>query len=198
MPSWRCGLLYILSQIGRLEEARAQLDLVAARRFIDLPRNAFWLVAVVGAADACATLEDLPRAQLLNGLLAPYEDRVVEASAGAACLGSVRHPLGRLAATRQRWSEAERHFEAAIDCNQRLGAPHLTAHVRRDFGTVLLARGDARSVERARDLLGAAAAAYRQLDMDHFAVQTAALLERARQTRRPGAQKAAGRIRLVR
>ena len=77
-------------------------------------------------------------------------------------------------------------------------APHMCGQMRRDFGTVLLARGDARSVERARDLLGAAAAAYRQLDMDHFAVQTAALLERARQTRRPGAQKAAGRIRLVR
>jgi DNA-binding winged helix-turn-helix (wHTH) protein/tetratricopeptide (TPR) repeat protein len=198
LPSWRCGHAYVLSQIGRLEEARAQLDLVAARRFADLPRNAFWLVAVSRTADTCATLADVPRAQLLSDLLAPYQDRVVEASTGAACLGSVHHPLGRLAATLQHWSEAESHFGAAIDCNQRLGAPHLTAHVQRDFGEMLLARGDVRSIERAQDLLGAAATIYRQLDMEYFAAQTAMSFERARQARRPGPQKAASRIRLVR
>jgi hypothetical protein len=199
LPSWRCGLLYVLSQIGRLDEARLQLDHLAARDFADLPRNAFWLVAVARTADACATLGDRQRARLLADLLAPYADRIIEASTGAACVGSVHHPLGRLAATRERWSEAVRHFDAAIACHERLGAPHLVAHARRDYAEMLLTRGDPRDASRARELLARAAAAYEQLDMQSFFTQTVPLLDHVRDVRRRGgAAKATGRMRLVR
>ena len=198
LPSWRCGLLYVLSQIGRLDEARLQLDLLAARNFADLPRNAFWLVAIAGAADAAATLNDAHRAGPLTDLLAPYADRVIEASAGAACLGSVRRPLGRLAATRQRWSEAAHHFEAAIACHERIGAPHLVAHARRDYAEMLLTRGDPRDSSRTRELLAQAADTYQRLAMDSFANQTALLLERVRDLRRRTAAKSADHMRLVR
>jgi DNA-binding winged helix-turn-helix (wHTH) protein len=198
LPSWRCGLFYVLTQSGRLEEARTQLDLLAANDFTDLPRNAYWLVAIARMADGVADLGDAHRSRLLSELLAPYAERCIEASTGAACLGSVHHPLARLSATRQRWSEAAFHFDAALTCNERLGAPHLAAHVQRDHAQMLITRGDRKDLVRAQDLLARAAATYEHLGMESFVGQTARLLDRARELRRRSADKARSRIRLVR
>src|SRR5262249_35206925 len=163
--------------------------------FTDLPRNAYWLVAMARMADGVADLGDAHRARLLTDLLSPYAGRVIEASTGSACLGSVHHPLARLSATRQRWSEAADHFGAALTCNERLGAPHLAAHVRRDHAHMLITRGDRKDIGRAQDLLASAAAAYQHLGMESFVAQTTRLLERARDLRRRSADKSRSRIR---
>jgi DNA-binding winged helix-turn-helix (wHTH) protein/tetratricopeptide (TPR) repeat protein len=198
LPSWRCGLLYVLSESGRLDEARVQLDILAAHDFSDMPRNAFWAVGISRTAESCAALGDARRARILYDLLTPYASRCIEASMGAACLGSVHHQLGRLAATMQRWSEATRHFDAALVTDARLGAPHLIAHTQREHAAMMLARGQANDAVRAGDLLARADATYRQLGMDSFAAQTATLVEHAQRLRRQATQKSSGRIRLVR
>jgi hypothetical protein len=188
----------VLAESGRLDEARVQLDVLAAHEFTDMPRNAFWMVAMTRMADTSAALGDTRRSRILYDLLTPYSERCVEASLGAACVGSVQHQLGRLAATMQRWDDAVRHFEAALAADGRLGAPHLIAHTQRVYADSLLARGTTSDLNQARDLLTGAAATYHQLGMASFAAQAAAALERAQQLRRRAAQKSSGRIRLVR
>jgi DNA-binding winged helix-turn-helix (wHTH) protein/tetratricopeptide (TPR) repeat protein len=198
LPSWRSGLAFVLAESGRIDDARMQFDMLAARDFTDMPRNAFWMVAMTRIADTCAVLGDARRARTLYDILTPYGGRCVEASLGAACLGSVQQSLGRLAATMQRWDDAIGHFEAALAVNAALGAPHLIAHTQRVYADMLLARGAANDATQARDLLTRAAATYQQLGMASFADQAAAGLERAQQLRRRAAQKSSGRIRLVR
>jgi len=197
LPSWRCALVYALSELGRLDEARSHLAILATNDFRDLPRNAFWMIALYGLGHASATLGDARRARAAYDLLAPHARRIGESNLGATCLGSLSGVLGRLAATERRWQLAERHFEHALAVNEGLGAPHLAAHVRYEFAEMLLARAAPHDHARARDLLSRAAATYRQLGMASFAERAAALLAQSRSARARPTQKS-DRIRLVR
>ena len=60
-----------------------------------------------------------------------------------------------------RREEAERHFEDALEVNERMGALPWLAHSRADYARMLEARGD----QRARAVPGAALAGYRELGM---------------------------------
>jgi predicted Zn-dependent protease len=39
VPAWRVGLARVLLEIGRMDEARAEFDALAARGFEDIPRT---------------------------------------------------------------------------------------------------------------------------------------------------------------
>jgi ATP/maltotriose-dependent transcriptional regulator MalT len=72
-----------------------------------------------------------------------------------AVWGSVRRPLGRLAAVLGRDAEADRHFAAALDMHQRMRTPVFAALTRVDSAEALRARGEQ---ARSRDLTTTAAA----------------------------------------
>jgi len=196
--AWRGALAHVLLESGKLDEARAQFEVVASHAFGDLPRDAFWMLSMGSMADTCAALGADAHAGLLYDLLAPHAHRVYEGSLGAVCLGSVEAPLGRLAAVLRRWDQADRHFEAALAVHLRLGAQHLAAHVRRSQGEMLLARAAPRDAVRARDLLMHAAATYQHLGMERHFARCAPLIEQTYAARRRAAQKTSDRIRLVR
>ncbi len=199
LPSWRCGLAFVLCETERFDEARAQLAVLAANEFRDIPRNAFWTVAAFCLGHTAAALGDVRRAGTLYELIAPFADRIVESSLGAAAVGSLHEVLGRLAATLGRWAVAERHFESAIAANERIGAHHFCAHVRRHHAEMLLARAQPRDAARARELLLHASATYQHLGMEQHYARCARLTEQALTTpRRRAAAKAGDRIRLVR
>ncbi|MDX2171300.1 MAG: hypothetical protein SF182_29805, partial [Deltaproteobacteria bacterium] len=198
LPSWRCGWAFVLCEIERLEQARTQFGILAANDFRDIPRNAFWTVAAFCLAHTCAALGDARRAAVLYDLIAPFADRIVESSLGAAAVGSMHEALGRLATTLRRWPVAERHFESAIAANQRLGAHHLCAHVRRHHAEMLLARAQPRDAARARELLLHAAATYQHLGLERQYARCARLIDQSLAARRRPAPKAGDRIRLVR
>src|SRR5439155_26173552 len=81
------------------------------------------------------------------GLL-PYSRRNVVVSVGVACHGSASRYLGLLAATMQRWQDAERHFEDALGMNTHMGARPWVAHTEHDYACMLLARRQRRATER--------------------------------------------------
>ena len=72
-------------------------------------------------------------------------------------------PLGLLATTLGRWEDAERHFETALEVNERIGARSWLAHTRHDYAQMLTKRDGPGDAERARRLMSEARSAYREL-----------------------------------
>jgi hypothetical protein len=158
-------LAVICMEIDRPDEARAAFESLAADDFAGLPRDTFWLAAMAGLADVCASLGDTQRAPVLYRLLEPYADRNVMMTPGTACSGAAARPLGRLAATLRRWHDAIRHFEAAQQLNERLGGRHFVAHTQAQYADMLVRRGHPGDARRAAGLLDAALATYTVLGM---------------------------------
>jgi DNA-binding NarL/FixJ family response regulator len=163
--TWRPGLAVIYAELGRCEEARAELEALAADDFGALPRDALWLMCMPYLTDVCAFLEDAARAAVLYRLLAPYDGRNIVVGPSIACYGAAARYLGILSATMNRWDEAAHHFEAAIAMNQRQGARPWLAHARHEYAAMLLRRGRTDERPRALHLLDQALGEARSLGM---------------------------------
>lgn len=177
--TWRPGLAVIYSELGRREEANAELDVLAANGFAAVPRDGLWVPSLAYLADVCGFLGDADHAVTLYSLLAPYDGRNIIAPPNVACYGAASRFLGMLAATMRRWAEAERHFEAALEMNARQGAVPWLAHTRYQYAVMRLARGRPEDRERALTLLGEALATSRELGMQALAERAAALHQQA-------------------
>jgi tetratricopeptide (TPR) repeat protein len=123
--------------------ARAALDRLAADSFVALPRDSVWLAAMTYAADACGALGHASVAEQLYELVLPYRSRFAVDAIGAACYCSMSRPLGVLASVLGRPSEAERHFDEAINAHRACGALALVAETLHDRGAALVSFGDA-------------------------------------------------------
>jgi hypothetical protein len=77
-------------------------------------------------------------------------------------LGSASRYLGLLAASLSRWAEAERHFQAAIEMNARMGGRPWVCHARHDYGSMLLAHGEPTDSRRALELMAKAPMGHRE------------------------------------
>jgi AAA ATPase domain len=152
MRRWRCGLALVLAEIGREEEARRELEHLAAADFDDIPRDALWLVAMSLLAELCAQLDDQPRARRLYELLVPYEGRNV-ISMGAAYLGPVARYLGLLAMTIGETERALGHLETARAAAERMGARPTVVLTALDAAEVLARRSAPGDAARARALV---------------------------------------------
>ncbi len=136
-PAWRAALASLLVDTGREDEARREIDTIAAQGFEDIPQDGDWLIAITLLADACADLQDSARAAELYELLLPYRDVNVVIGLAAVCLGSAARYLGRLATVTGRKQEAIEHFERALVANAALKAPVWLAHTQIDYARVL-------------------------------------------------------------
>ena len=67
--------------------------------------------------------------------------------------GSIAWALGGLAAALERYEQAEGHFEAAVEIEERLGAPLFLARTQAGWAGALIARGRPEDLERARHML---------------------------------------------
>ena len=175
MPSWRCGLVLLLADGGRVPAAQRELADLAARGFTDLPRDITWLVSMALLAETAALLGDRACAAVLYDLLAPYAERCVVFGYGLACWGSVSRHLGLLATTLSRWEEATGHFERALIVNRGMGARPWVAHVEHDYAVMLLARAAAGDRERAFDLVTRALDTAQELGMKRLVDSALAL-----------------------
>jgi tetratricopeptide (TPR) repeat protein len=152
MRCWRSGLALVLAELGRDEEARRELEHLAAADFDDIPRDRLWLVAMSLLAELCALLDDRPRARLLYELLVPYEGRNV-VSMGAVYLGPVAHYLGLLAMTIGETERALGHLETARSAAERMGARPTAVVTALDTAEALVRRGAPGDARRARALV---------------------------------------------
>jgi class 3 adenylate cyclase/tetratricopeptide (TPR) repeat protein len=135
---WRATLAVLLCEAGRHDEARQQVERLAADDFAGLPRNHLYLYHLAVLAIACHALGDQRRASRLYELLLPYADRnVLVARLPLGTLGSASQHLGLLAATMSRWNDAAIHFQTAIEAHERMGATVLLARSREDLARTL-------------------------------------------------------------
>jgi len=173
IPGWRCVLAHMLCELGRLDDARQELDAVSANAFDVLPRDALWLGAIAYCAEVAARLE--VHAEALYELLRPFPDRNVVVGWTASCLGSSSRPLALLAATLGRRDDAIVHFQDALAMNERMGAAAWLARTRVEYAEFLLRSGhDPDAVT----LLEQGLAGARELGMPALVEQATGLLER--------------------
>src|SRR5439155_27343029 len=65
----RASLAHLYAEQGRLEDALAEFEALAANGFADLPQHVGWLCTVAFLAEVCAFLGDAPRAALIYDML---------------------------------------------------------------------------------------------------------------------------------
>ncbi|MDQ4098558.1 MAG: AAA family ATPase [Actinomycetota bacterium] len=177
-PLWRAMLALLFVRAGRMEEAVAALDDLAAYECADFPVDRDWLPTVAVLAEVAAALED-PRCALLSKLLGPYAPRLVVVGPGLVCRGSVSRVLGLLAAATGKWAEVERHFQAALTAHERAAAAPLLARTRSELGCTLARKsGGKLHAGRVAKMLEEAAAEADAAGMTRLAAETRSALER--------------------
>jgi DNA-binding SARP family transcriptional activator len=161
---FRSALTSLYCELGREDEARAELDRLAADHFSQLEVGTEWFLGVGLLAEVCASLGAQDHAAPLYDALLPYADYNVYSHVESARGSASRH-LGILAATMGHWEEASRQFERALELNARMGARPWVAHTQHDYARMLTRRGAPGDDKRASELLQAARNAYEELGM---------------------------------
>jgi class 3 adenylate cyclase/tetratricopeptide (TPR) repeat protein len=148
LPAWRASAALALIESGREDEAR---ELALAEDFQSVPWDQIWSTTMVLWADACSRLRVVDGAGELYELLAPYSGQL--AAGDTYVSGSIAWVLGTLASTLERYEEAEGHFAAAAEIEERLGAPLLLARTHVGWARALIARGRPEDLDRAQPML---------------------------------------------
>ncbi len=177
MRRWRCSLALVLAEVGRVEEARKELEQLAAHDFEDLPRDVSWFVTMALLAELCTLLDDRPRARRLYELLVPYEGRNV-VSTGAAYLGPLARYLGMLAMTIGEDERALGHIETARSAAERAGARPTAVLAALDAAEVLTRRAAPGDATRAAALVASVAPEAERMGMDDALARAADLRAR--------------------
>lgn len=156
MGVWRPGLALMHVELGQMEAARKKFDALANDDFRAIERDGVWVASLTYLAIVCHALGDAARAPALYQLLAPFSGRNLVFGTAIASFGAADAILGALGATMSDWSQAQRHFEAALAMNERQGARPALARTRLYFAQMLLRRGEPGDLDRAGVLLSAA------------------------------------------
>lgn len=138
-PLWRCVLSQTAAELGHAAEARDLLEELARDDFAQLPVDEEWLVGLSLLAEAASSLGDAEHAPALYDLLLPYSDRVA-ISYPEISIGCVARYAGLLAASMERWEDAERCFEEALEVNRRIGARPYVTYTQQEYAGMLRAR----------------------------------------------------------
>jgi hypothetical protein len=163
----QASLIRVNCMRGRMDEARAQLEAIAADDFAAIDtRPVTWMNAATGLAESCAILGDRVRAAQLYRRLRPMTGRCAIGPIAMAFLGAVDGYLGVLAGAMQRWSDAATHFETALALNRRMGSPGAVAATQLGYARMLLDKGGHSARRRARALVDTGVLACRALKMD--------------------------------
>lgn len=170
-PMYRCFTAELYADLGREADARRVFEDLAADNFVALlPRDNEWLVSATTLADVCAFLGDSERARALYDMLLPV-GRMNVVGWPELARGSPARSLAVLAATMDRYDEAEEHFRAALAANARMGARPWLACTQYEYGRLLLARDQPGDRDAALELLAQALDTARSLGMAPLAAR---------------------------
>jgi hypothetical protein len=146
--AWRAAAALALVDDGRADEAR---ELVLGEDLPSIPADPGWSIAMLLWAQVYAVLGDGERAGGLYELLEPYSGQVIVS--GPMVYGAIDWALGMLAGTVEHYEEADRHFVACAEIDERLGAPLFLARTRVGHARTLIARGRTEDFDPARQML---------------------------------------------
>jgi class 3 adenylate cyclase/RecA/RadA recombinase len=180
----RPGNMYVramlaISQLdsGDQPAAVAGLEALAADGFGAGERESAWSAILALLAEVAATSGARPAARVLYELLLPFADRLLTAATGLACLGSADRYLGMLSTLLERWPEAERHFDRAVELEARIHGRALTPRTRYWHARFLLARRAPGDDGAARHTLREVVEQTTTLGMRRLRAQAEALVE---------------------
>jgi DNA-binding SARP family transcriptional activator len=174
-PIFRCVLAHLHARLGRLPEARRELEHLAGGHFSALPFDQEWLYGMSLLSETAALVDDADSAAALYELLAPW-GALNAVDVGEGFRGSISRYLGILSTTMSRWDDAARHFEDALEMNERMGARPWLALTQHDYGRMLLARNGLEDRRRAGEVLREALATYHELGLQGYAAGAESLL----------------------
>ncbi len=137
----RAGLVALLLQAGRPDEARIEFERVLGGGHGALPRNNTHILTLALLVDAAAELEDGERSRALHEALAPYSGRWVVAASTTA-LWPVDRSVGRAAGAGGRVDVAMRHLAAARAQAVAADALPSLALIALDVARLLAGQGD--------------------------------------------------------
>ncbi len=175
--TWRPGLALLYAELGLQAEAQAEFDRLAESEFGTLPHDALWVTCLAYLSEVCAFLGDRERAAVLYRLLQPQDGYCIVLGMGVLFCGAAARFLGMLAATMDRWDDAERHFEEALALETRAGARASLPTTQHAFATMLLRRGRPDDQQRALALATEARALAESLGMQSLQHRCQLLLE---------------------
>ncbi|HWA73864.1 MAG TPA: AAA family ATPase [Polyangiaceae bacterium] len=156
---------------GELEPARSALNRIAPDS-VELTRPGPHLRFV---AEACTRLGDSARAEPVYRALLPYASRLVTFGRVGLTLEGPHHwLLGMLASTMQRFGDAERHFEAALEQTRALRMLPAEAIVCLEYARSLVAQGQTGG-ERYRTLVERGTTLCERIGAPRIAAELAAL-----------------------
>jgi class 3 adenylate cyclase/DNA-binding CsgD family transcriptional regulator/tetratricopeptide (TPR) repeat protein len=145
---WGPGLAVLLAEVGRFDDARAQLDRLAPDRFAVVPRDSLWPASLCFLADACIATDDVAKAPILYEEMLAFRGRNLMV-AMSTCLGPADRVLAGLASIMGRHDEADAHHAAALEFAEASESPLWVAEVQVQWARSLLARDPARARELA-------------------------------------------------
>jgi hypothetical protein len=177
---------YVDAAVGRIDEARRQMDDLAIDDFAFLPRDHGWLFGMTYLAETALLIGDVRRAALIERFLAPYSGRFGTGS-GEVSSGPVDRVRGLLAAFAERHDEAIELLAHAERDSRRKGARLWAVRSSVDRARVLVDRDRPGDLVLARSLVDAALATCRSLGLP--AIEREALAVMA--SLRPGADRGA-------
>jgi tetratricopeptide (TPR) repeat protein len=163
-PMFRCMLARLYAELGREADAHAIVEILAEGDFAALPRTNEWLFSMGFLAEVAQRLGDVAAAQAVYRNLLPHAFRNA-CTHDYIATGSVSRALGIAAAAAGRWTDAERHFEDALEMNSRMGARPWVAWTASDWAEMLFRRDGPGDTERAAELLAGAAETARELGL---------------------------------
>jgi AAA ATPase domain/Adenylate and Guanylate cyclase catalytic domain len=148
LAAHRAAAALALIESGREDEAR---EMLLAEDLQSTPWDSAWTMPMILWAVVCSRLGVVDRAGKLYELMAPFSGQI--AALPSMVFGSFAWVLGMLAATLERYEQAERHFAAAAEIEQCLGAPLLLARTHAAWARALIARGRPEDLNRAQRML---------------------------------------------
>lgn len=123
LMGWRCVLAALYGEIGRTQEAAAEMELLARNDFKDLVRDPEWIISFVTLAELCVFLGDRARGKIVYETLLPFARLCAVMGDGQIMMGSISHYLGILANLLGDADAAARHLGSAMEVHTRLNAP---------------------------------------------------------------------------
>ena len=128
MVVFRAALAAALAEAGRADQARVEVERLAAGDLAAVPRDPAWSFSLATLALACYHLGEAETAVKLHERLEPYADRnIVTGRVGAICLGPAAYFLGLLDLTRGLPEQALRRFQHAATLAHRMQARPMVA-----------------------------------------------------------------------
>jgi tetratricopeptide (TPR) repeat protein len=182
LAGFRGAIALAHTDLGNFDDARSRFDALSKDDFAALPRNLTWTASVHLVAETCAILEDPKRAEMLYSLILPYAGHLSVMAGSFLCLGALDRSLGQLAATLQRWDEAQEHYQRGIALEEGLRATALVARSKYWNARMHLRRRLPDDVARGHTLLDDVVQITRAIGMPVLEVQARSLRDEGVET----------------